>query len=86
MSREISMKEERLAKAAIIFCPKTYLAFPASIIEPLDDHYSDEDLTLSVQVPTGVDAREAADAPIRIALEVEDQYGVTIVARAVGRT
>ncbi len=83
MSREITVDAERLAKAAIMFCQKTYRAFPDAHIEPLDDHYSDEDLTLEVQVSRGVDIGQASDALLRIALEVEDQYGVTIIAWAV---
>jgi len=83
MSRKISAEEATLAKAAIHFCQKTYAAFPGSVIEPIDQHYSDEDLTLEVQVPAGVDVRQADDELIRIALGVEDQYGVTIITRAV---
>ena len=83
MSRETSVKEEKLAKAAIIFCQRTYQAFPGSVIEPLDQHYSDEDLTLEVQVTPGADLRQASDELLRIALAVEDEYGVTILTRAV---
>ena len=83
MSREISVKEATLAKAAILFCQKTYAAFPGSIVEPIDQHYSDEDLTLEIYVPEGTDIRQASDALLRIALDVEDQYGVTILTRAV---
>ena len=83
MSREISVKEATLAKAAILFCQKTHVAFPGSVIEAIDQHYSDEDLTLEVQVPAGTDVRQASDDLLRIALEVEDQYGVTIIAWAV---
>jgi hypothetical protein len=83
MSREISMKEAILAKAAILFCQKTHAAFAGSVVEPIDQRYSDEDLTLEVQVPAGTDVRQASDALLRIALAVEDQYGVTILTRAV---
>jgi hypothetical protein len=83
MSRETSTKEATLAKAAILFCQKTHAAFPGSVIEPIDQHYSDEDLTLEIQVPAGADVRQADDELLRIALEVEDQYGVTIITRAV---
>lgn len=83
MSRELSIHAETLAKAAILFCQKTHQAFPGSIIEVCDDHYSDEDLTVEIQVSAGVDRRQAADEFIRIALAVEDEFGVTIVTRAV---
>lgn len=83
MSREISVKEATLAKAAILFCQKTYAAFPGSVVEPIDQHYSDEDLTLEIYVPAGTDVRQASDELLRIALDVEDQYGVTILTRAV---
>jgi hypothetical protein len=83
MERETSMQAATLAKAAVIFCQKIYQAFPGSSIEPLDQHYSDEDLTLEVQVPAEIDVRHVSDELIRMALDMEDQYGVTIVARAV---
>lgn len=83
MSREVSAKEATLAKAAICFCQKTYAAFPGSVIELIDQHYSDEDLTLEVQVPAGTEVRQASDELLRISLDVEDQYGVTIIAYAV---
>lgn len=81
MSRERSLHAETLAKAAILFCQKTHQTFPGSIVEAIDDHYSDEDLTLEVQVPAGADTQQAADELIRIALAVEDAYGVTIVTQ-----
>jgi hypothetical protein len=83
MERETSTQAATLAKAAVIFCQKIYQAFPGSSIEPLDQHYSDEDLTLEVQVPAEVNVRHVSDELIRMALDMEDQYGVTIVARAV---
>ena len=83
MSQEVFAKEGTLAKAAILFCQKTYAAFPEAMVEALDQHYSDEDLTLEISVPEGTDIRQASDALLHIALEVEDQYGVTIMTRAV---
>ena len=81
MSQDTLAHEETLAKAAVVFCQKAYATFPEVQLEPLDLHYSDEDLTLAVTLPTGAGVRQAADALVRIALEVEDQYGVTIIAR-----
>lgn len=83
MSREISAKEAILTKAAVHFCQKALSAFPGSNVEPIDQHYSDEDLTIEVQVPAGTDVRQASDELLRIALAVEDHYGVTIITRAV---
>ena len=82
MSRETSVKELTLAKAATLFCQKACAAFPGSVLELIDQHYSDEDLTIEVQVPAGIDVRHASDELLRIALEVEDQYGVTIITYA----
>jgi len=83
MERETSTPAATLAKAAVIFGQKIYQAFPGSSIEPRDHHYSDEDLTLEVQVPAGVDVRRVSDELLRMALDMEDQYGATIVAQAV---
>lgn len=83
MNRELSLHAETLAKAAIVFCQKTHQAFPGSVIEPIDDHYSDEDLTVEIQIPAGLDKQEVSDELIRIALAVEDKYGVTILTQAI---
>jgi hypothetical protein len=83
MSRELSINAETLAKAAILFCQKTHQTFPGSVVEAVDDHYSDEDLTIEIRVPAELDKQQVADELIRIALSVEDIYGVTIVTRAV---
>ena len=83
MGRELSLHAETLAKAAILFCQKTHQTFPGSVVEAIDDHYSDEDLPVEIQVPAGLDTQQVADELMRIALTVEDEYGVTIVTRAV---
>ena len=83
MSRELSIHAETLAKAAILFCQKTHQAFPGSVVEAIDDHYSDEDLTVEIQVPAELDKQLVSDELIRIALAVEDKYGVTIVTQAI---
>jgi hypothetical protein len=83
MSRELSLHAETLAKAAILFCQKTHQAFPGSVVESIDDHYSDEDLTVEIQLPAEFDKQEVSDELIRIALAVEDKYGVTILTQAV---
>ena len=83
MSRELSINAETLVKAAILFCQKTYQTIPGSVVEAVDDHYSDEDLTFEIRVPAELDKQQVADELIRIALSVEDVYGATIVTRAV---
>jgi hypothetical protein len=83
MSRELSIQAETLAKAAILFCQKTHQTFPGIVVEAIDDHYSDEDLTVEIQVPAGLDQQHVSDELIRIALAVEDQYGVTIVTHTI---
>ncbi|WP_089717180.1 hypothetical protein [Candidatus Entotheonella palauensis] len=83
MSRELSVHAKTLAKAAILFCQKTHQIFPGAMVEAVDDHYSDEDLTLEIQVPSELDQQYVSDELIRIALAVEDQYGVTIVTHAI---
>ena len=83
MSREVSPHTETLAKAAILFYQKMYQTFPGAVVEAVDDHDSDEDLTVEIQVPEGLDRQRVADELMRIALTVEDEYGVTIVTHAV---
>lgn len=81
MTQRVSVQEGTLAKAAVVFCQKVYDAFPAAKIEPLDHHYTDEDLTLEVWVPSGTDVYGASDMLIALALEVEDLFGVTILTQ-----
>ena len=83
MRQEVFAKEGTLAKAAILFCQKTYAAFPRAVVEAIDQHYSTEDLTVEIYIPERTDIKQASDELLRIALEVEDQYGVTLVPRAV---
>lgn len=83
MSRRRSVQEETPAKAAVVFCQKVYTAFPGASVEPIDRHYTDEDLTLAVQVPAGTDIRQASDELIKLTLEVGDRFDVAIVTRAV---
>lgn len=83
MSGARSLQAETLAKAAVRFCQHTHHTFPDVVIEAVDDHYSDEDLTVEVHVPARLDRQQVADELIRIALKVEDAYGVTILTRAV---
>ncbi|ETX02292.1 hypothetical protein [Candidatus Entotheonella palauensis] len=83
MSRELSTPDETLAKAAILFCQKTHRTFPGTVVEAVDGHYSDEDLTVEIQVPPELDQQHVSDELIRIALAVEDQYGVTIVTHTI---
>jgi hypothetical protein len=83
MSRELSPHTETLANAAILLCQKTYQTFPGAVVEAVDDHYSDEGLTVEIQIPEGFDRQQVADELLRIALTVEDTYGVTILTRAV---
>jgi len=62
---------------------KTHQTFPGTVVKAVDDHDSDEDLTVEIQVPSGSDQQHVSDELIQIALAVEDKYRVTIVTHTI---
>jgi hypothetical protein len=53
---------------------------PAASMRPLAP-YDDEDFTLEVRIPAGMDRETVMDFCLRQALAVEDQFGFLILTR-----
>ena len=47
----------------------------------LDIPYTDEDLTIDVALPQGVEPRAASDDLIRVCLAIEDELGISILTQ-----
>ena len=79
----MSVLEKRgksLAEAVVILIEEIHKSFPAVSICPIPP-YEDEDFTLEVKIPLGMNREEVMDACIHHALKIEDQFGFTILTR-----
>jgi hypothetical protein len=73
-------KEKSLAEAVAILVEEIHKSFPAASTRPVPS-YEDEDFTLEVRIPAGMDREEVMNACIRHALQIEDEFGFTILTR-----
>ena len=75
-------KSHILAEAALLLSQKIHEKFPEAVISPLELPYNGENLTVDVQVSEERDLRAVADELIHFSLEIEDRYGISILAQA----
>ena len=73
-------RERSLAEAVAVLVEKIHRSFPTATTRPIPP-YEDEDFTLEVKIPKGVDREEAMNTCIRHALAVEDLFGFAILTR-----
>lgn len=76
----LEKKEKSLAEAVAILVEEIHKSFPAVSTCPIPP-YEDEDFTLEVRIPSGMDREEVMDVCIQHALRIEDQFGFTILTR-----
>lgn len=76
----LEKKERNLAEAVAILVEEIHKSFPAVSTRPIP-LYEDEDFTLEVRIPSGMDREEVMNECIRHALRIEDQFGFTILTR-----
>jgi hypothetical protein len=76
----VSPQEKRLAEAVAILVDAIHHDVPAASTRPLPP-YDDEDFTLEVRIPAGMDRDTVMDRCIRHALAIEDQFGFVILTR-----
>lgn len=79
----MSVLEERaksLAEAVAILVEEIHQSFPAVSTRPIPP-YEDEDFTLEVKIPAGMNREEVMNECIRHVLKVEDQFGFAILTR-----
>jgi hypothetical protein len=73
-------REKRLAEAVAVLVEAIPHEVPGASTRPLAP-YDDEDFTLEVRIPAGLDREAVRDHCIRHALAIEDQCGFLILTR-----
>jgi hypothetical protein len=76
----VEPQEKRLAEAVAVLVEAIHHDVPAASTRPLPP-YDDEDFTLEVRIPAGMDRDTVMDICIRRALAIEDQFGFLILTR-----
>ena len=76
----VEPQEKRLAEAVALLVEAIHHDVPTVSTRPLAP-YDDEDFTLEVRIPTGMDRDAVMDICIRHALAIEDQFGFLILTR-----
>jgi len=76
----VQPQDKRLAEAVAVLIEAIHREVPAAVMRPLAS-YDDEDFTLEVRIPSGMDRDTVMDLCIRHALAVEDQFGFLILTR-----
>jgi hypothetical protein len=76
----VDPQEKRLAEAVAILVDAIHHDVPRVSTRPLQP-YDDEDFTLEVRIPAGMDRDTVLDRCIRQALAIEAQFGFVILTR-----
>lgn len=76
----VQPQDKRLAEAVAVLIEAIHREVPAASMRPLAP-YDDEDFTLEVRIPAGMDRDTVMDFCLRQALAVEDQFGFLILTR-----
>lgn len=79
----LEKRERSLAEAVAILVEEIHKSFPTVSTRPISP-YEDEDFTLEVRIPSGMDREEVMNECIRHVLKIEDQFGFTILTRVKG--
>jgi hypothetical protein len=73
-------RERSLAEAVAVLVEEIHRAFPAISTRSIPP-YEDEDFTLEVRIPVGMNREEVMNVCIRHALRIEDEFGFAILTR-----
>ncbi len=76
----VEPREKRLAEAVAVLVDAIHHDVPMALTRPLPP-YDDEDFTLEIRIPAGMERDTAMDICIRHALAIEDQFGFLILTR-----
>jgi hypothetical protein len=76
----VQPQDKRLAEAVTVLIEAIHREVPAASMRSLAP-YDDEDFTLEVRIPAGLDRETVMDFCLRQALAVEDQFGFLILTR-----
>jgi hypothetical protein len=81
MAQKQKAKGRALADAVLRLSQHVHRHYPQAVLTMLDIPYTDEDLTIDVALPEGVEPREASDDLIRACLAIEDELGISILTQ-----
>ncbi|MDH3598360.1 MAG: hypothetical protein OEU26_01830 [Candidatus Tectomicrobia bacterium] len=76
----IERQERSLAEAVALLVEAIHQSLPAVSTRPVPP-YEDEDFTLEVRIPAGMDRSEVMNTCIRHAQDIEDVFGFAILTR-----
>lgn len=76
----VSVQDKRLAEAVALLVEAIHQAFPAVVTRPIAP-YDDEDFTLEVRIPAGLDRDTVLNACLQQAWELEQQFGFVLLPR-----
>jgi hypothetical protein len=76
----VDPQAKRLAEAVAILVDAIHHDVPRASTRPLPP-YDDEDFTLEVRIPAGMNRDTVLDRCIRHALAIEEQFGFVILTR-----
>ena len=76
----VEQTEKGLAEAVAILVEEIHQSLPMVSTRPIPP-YEDEDFTLEVKIPAGMNREEVMNTCIRHALQIEDQFGFAILTR-----
>ena len=76
----LEQKEKNLVEGGALLIAEIHKSFPAASTGPIAP-YKDEDFTLAVEIPSGLNREQVMDECIRYALRIEDQFGFSILTR-----
>jgi hypothetical protein len=78
----VEKREKSLAEAVAILLEKIHRSFPVVSTRPIPP-YEDEDFTLEIKIPAGMEREQVMDVCLQHAMNVEDTSGFTILTRVV---
>jgi hypothetical protein len=79
----VEKRERSLAEAVATLVEKIHRSFPGVSTRPIPP-YEDEDFTLEVRIPVGMDREAVMNTCILHALTIEDTFGFEILTRVKG--
>jgi hypothetical protein len=81
MAQRLKAKGRALADAVLRLSQYVHQHYPQAVLTMLAVPYTDEDLTIDVALPEGVNLREVSDDLIRMCLTIEDELGISILTQ-----
>jgi hypothetical protein len=81
MAQKLKARGRAVADAVLRLSQYVHQRYPQAVLSMLEVPYTDEDLTIEVALPEGVELRDASDDLIRTCLTIEDELGIAILTQ-----